>query len=119
MGMSVLQPVTAVCVAVAAGCWLGSAFAAPPAPKSLRLYVLDCGRINVNRAGTERYNVTPEEVGETRFSVPCFLISHPRGTLMWDLGVVPDDTVEARARGQQGNPTATPDRKSTRLNSSH
>jgi glyoxylase-like metal-dependent hydrolase (beta-lactamase superfamily II) len=79
------------------------------APERVRLYVLDCGLINVNRAGTERYNVTPEEVGETRFSVPCFLIAHPRGTLMWDLGVVPDDTVEARARGEQGNPTATPE----------
>jgi glyoxylase-like metal-dependent hydrolase (beta-lactamase superfamily II) len=69
--------------------------------------VFDCGLINVNRAGTERYNVTPEEVGETRFVVPCFLIAHPRGTLMWDLGVIPDDTVEARVRGEQGNPTAT------------
>ncbi len=83
------------------------AAAAPAPPKTLRLYVLDCGLINVNRAGTERYNVTPEEVGETRFVVPCFLIAHPRGTLMWDLGIVPDDTVEARARGEQGNPTAT------------
>jgi glyoxylase-like metal-dependent hydrolase (beta-lactamase superfamily II) len=69
--------------------------------------VFDCGLINVNRAGTERYNVTPAEVAETRFAVPCFLVAHPRGTLMWDLGVVPDDTVEARARGEQGNPTAT------------
>ena len=83
------------------------ASAAPAPPKSLRLYVFDCGLINVNRAGVERYNVTPEEVGETRFVVPCFLIAHPRGTLMWDLGIVPDDTVEARARGEQGNPTAT------------
>ena len=61
----------------------------------------------MNRAGTERYKVTPEEVGETRFSVPCFLVVHPKGTLMWDLGIVPDDTVEARARGEQGNTTAT------------
>ena len=76
-------------------------------PKSLRLYVFDCGVINVNRAGTERYKVTPEEVGETRFSVPCFLVAHPKGTLMWDLGILPDDTVEARSRGEQGNPTAT------------
>ena len=83
------------------------ASAAPAPPKTLRLYVFDCGLINVNPAGVERYNVTPEEVGETRFVVPCFLIAHPRGTLMWDLGIVPDDTVEARARGEQGNPTAT------------
>ena len=79
----------------------------PQAPKTMRLYVFDCGVINVNRAGTERYKVTPEEVGETRFSVPCFLVAHPKGTLMWDLGILPDDTVEARARGEQGNPTAT------------
>jgi glyoxylase-like metal-dependent hydrolase (beta-lactamase superfamily II) len=65
-----------------------AASAAPPA--RLRLYVFDCGVINVNRAGTERYNVTPEEVGDTRFIVPCFLVAHPRGTLIWDLGVVPD-----------------------------
>jgi N-acyl homoserine lactone hydrolase len=80
---------------------------APPAPRTVRLFVLDCGLINVNRAGTERYKVTPEEVGETRFSVPCFLVAHPKGTLMWELGILPDDTVEARARGEQGNPTAT------------
>jgi len=86
----------------------GQAPAKPPQPpKTVRLYVFDCGVINVNRAGTERYKVTPEEVGETRFSVPCFLVAHPKGTVMWDLGILPDETVEARARGEQGNPTAT------------
>jgi N-acyl homoserine lactone hydrolase len=90
-----------------AGLLTPDATAAPAPPKTLRLYVFDCGLINVNREGVSRYNVTPEEVGETRFVVPCFLIAHPRGTLMWDLGIVPDDTVEARARGEQGNPTAT------------
>jgi glyoxylase-like metal-dependent hydrolase (beta-lactamase superfamily II) len=85
----------------------GQASARPQPPKTPRLYVFDCGVINVNRAGTERYKVTPEEVGETRFSVPCFLVVHPKGTLMWELGILPDDTVEARARGEQGNPTAT------------
>jgi hypothetical protein len=81
--------------------------ARPQPPQTPRLYIFDCGLINVNRAGTERYKVTPEEVGETRFSVPCFLVAHPKGTLMWDFGILPDDTVEARARGEQGNPTAT------------
>ena len=85
----------------------GQTPAKPQPPTSVRLYVIDCGLINVNRAGTERYKVTPEEVGETRFSVPCFLVAHPKGTLMWELGILPDETVEARARGEQGNPTAT------------
>jgi glyoxylase-like metal-dependent hydrolase (beta-lactamase superfamily II) len=76
-------------------------------PKALRLYVFDCGVISPNRAGTTRYKVTPEEVGETRFSVPCFLIAHPRGTLMWDLGVVPDPTIEARAQGREPPPASS------------
>src|SRR5262245_8733647 len=81
----------------------------PPVPKSLRLYIFDCGVLTVSRAGTERYNVTPEEVGETRFSVPCFLVAHPRGTLIWDLGVIPDATVEAAAQGARSdvNPTVS------------
>src|SRR4026208_39207 len=81
--------------------------AKPLPPQTTRLYIFDCGLINVNRAGTERYKVTPEEVGETRFSVPCFLVAPPRGTLMWDLGIVPDSTIEARARGGQGNPSVS------------
>ena len=70
----------------------------PSPPRSMRLYVFDCGSLINTPEGVERYHVTPAEVGETRMSVPCFLIVHPRGTLMWDLGVTPDDTVDARAR---------------------
>ncbi|HYJ93087.1 MAG TPA: N-acyl homoserine lactonase family protein, partial [Vicinamibacterales bacterium] len=29
--------------------------------------------------------------------VPCFLVVHPKGTLMWDVGVIPDETVEKQA----------------------
>jgi glyoxylase-like metal-dependent hydrolase (beta-lactamase superfamily II) len=109
--MRFVRLVTRLCLTAAAiaiaGAGAQDAFKAATPPSRLRLYVFDCGLINVNRAGTERYNVTPEEVAETRFAVPCFLVAHPRGTLVWDLGVVPDDTVEARARGEQGNPTAT------------
>jgi N-acyl homoserine lactone hydrolase len=76
--------------------------------RSMRLYVFDCGVLNITTAGVERYHVTPAEVGESRMSVPCFLIAHPRGTLMWDLGVIPDATVEAQAPGQaRSNVNAT------------
>ncbi len=63
---------------------------------SLRLYVLDCGSIHV--ADTTRYDLKSEEVETTELSVPCFLIVHPRGTLMWDVGAVPD--LEWRPTGQ-------------------
>jgi glyoxylase-like metal-dependent hydrolase (beta-lactamase superfamily II) len=73
----------------------------------VRLYVFDCGRLDVTAQGVERYHVTPAEVGETRMSVPCFLVAHPRGTLLWDLGVIPDSTVEAQAQSARAsvNPT--------------
>jgi glyoxylase-like metal-dependent hydrolase (beta-lactamase superfamily II) len=64
-------------------------------PKVMRLYVFDCGLLNIAPAGVARYHVTPAETGETRMPVPCFLVAHPKGTLMWDVGVIPDETVEA------------------------
>ena len=66
-------------------------------PKSLRLYVFDCGMLTISTEGVTRYHVTPAEVGEARMPVPCFLVAHPKGTLMWDVGVIPDETVEKQA----------------------
>jgi len=79
----------------------------PPAVASLRLYVFDCGTLTPNREGVERYHVTTQEVGEIRMPVPCFLIVHPRGTLIWDVGVIPDSIVEAQANNAKAdvNPT--------------
>ncbi len=70
---------------------------APQPPASMRLYVLDCGMLNTDPAGVERYHVTQKEVVEARMPVPCFLVVHPRGTLLWDVGVIPDDDVERAA----------------------
>src|SRR5262245_56950330 len=66
-------------------------------PKTMRLYVFDCGLLNISKEGVERYHVTTAEAGETRMPVPCFLVAHPKGTLMWDVGVIPDATVEKQA----------------------
>ena len=63
-------------------------------PKAVRLYVFDCGMLTMTTEGVTRYHVTVKEVGETRMPVPCFLVAHPKGTLMWDVGVIPDATVE-------------------------
>ncbi len=63
--------------------------AAPaPAPvKALRLYVFDCGSLNVDPV---RFRLTREEVATTELSIACFLVTHPKGSLMWDPGAVPD-----------------------------
>ncbi|HUE54415.1 MAG TPA: N-acyl homoserine lactonase family protein [Candidatus Udaeobacter sp.] len=57
-------------------------------PQSLRLYVFDCGTLHITN--TERFGLKKEEVATADLSVPCFLVAHPMGTLIWDTGAVPD-----------------------------
>jgi glyoxylase-like metal-dependent hydrolase (beta-lactamase superfamily II) len=57
-------------------------------PKSLRLYVFDCGSLNID--DISRYQLKREEISTNIMSVPSFLIVHPKGTMIWDTGAVPD-----------------------------
>ena len=57
-------------------------------PESVRLYVFDCGQLNI--ADISVYQLKREEIATNMMSVPCFLIAHPKGNLMWDVGAVPD-----------------------------
>lgn len=57
-------------------------------PKSVRLYVFDCGSLNI--PDTSPYQLKPEELGTTYMSVACYLVAHPKGTMIWDAGAVPD-----------------------------
>lgn len=63
-----------------------------PAPSTtastdlVRLYVLDCGRIEVKDFGFFTDDGKPTGKGRT-LSDPCFLIRHPKGTLLWDTGL--------------------------------
>jgi len=72
-----------LCVAVATSVAAGFAQTAVP----LRLYVFDGG---ILESDPGRYRLTKEDVGETRLSVACYLVAHPRGLLMWDTCAVPD-----------------------------
>ena len=56
----------------------------PTPPQSLRLYVLDCGKITV--ANGDSMGFKPGELATSNMVTPCFLIVHPRGTMMWDTG---------------------------------
>jgi glyoxylase-like metal-dependent hydrolase (beta-lactamase superfamily II) len=62
----------------------------PQPPKSVRLYVMDCGRLDI--PDTSAYRLTKEELASPVMSAPCFLVVHPKGTLMWDTGPVADNT---------------------------
>ncbi|MBJ6761562.1 serine hydrolase [Myxococcaceae bacterium JPH2] len=59
--------------------------AAAPA-KGVRLYTLDCGRIDLADMGM--FSDTGEHAGEAgSMPAPCFLIQHPKGNLLWDTGL--------------------------------
>jgi len=71
---------------------------APKPPKSVRLYVLDCGVITGVSGAAMGFK--DGELATTDMVTPCFLIVHPRGTLMWDTGEIPDAAVKT-----DGTPT--------------
>lgn len=78
----------------------------PKPPRTLRLYVFDCGVIR--GLDPALFNFKKEEVATTDFAVPCYLIVHPKGTLMWDVGVIPDSAFkDDGAPVTQGVSTAT------------
>jgi N-acyl homoserine lactone hydrolase len=58
------------------------------AVKTTRLYVFDCGTLETSDPA--RYRLKLEEVATIKMSIACFLVAHPKGTLMWDTGAVPD-----------------------------
>lgn len=79
---------TALVLIASAGLAQTQAHKAPKAPKSLRLYVFDCGVIHTTNG--DAYSLKKEEMGSTEMSIPCLLVVHPKGTLMWDNGDIPD-----------------------------
>jgi len=59
-----------------------------PRVTTVRLYVFDCGVLV--RGEPTAYGLTKEQVGNTNFADACYLVAHPKGTLLWDVGIIPD-----------------------------
>ncbi|WP_437806355.1 hypothetical protein [Sorangium sp. So ce1078] len=64
---------------------------APELPADVRLYALDCGRAEI--ADMSAFG---DEAGPRELVASCYVIRHPRGTLLWDTGVN-DTFAETRA----------------------
>ena len=56
-----------------------------PEPPTLKLYVFDCGHAPVHDLSL--FSLTSEEVEVPELFVPCYLIEHPEGRLIWDTGL--------------------------------
>ena len=87
--------VAGLLIAGCAGLQPGVSPEAKAAPAPLRLYVLDCGTLHL--ADTKPFGLSREEVGTSDLSVACVLVTHAKGSLIWDTGAVPD--TEWRAIG--------------------
>jgi glyoxylase-like metal-dependent hydrolase (beta-lactamase superfamily II) len=58
----------------------------------LRLYAFDCGRMRL--ASVVPFNIAETETDIRKLAVPCYVVSHPLGLLLWDGGLA-----SARAEG--------------------
>ena len=81
------------------------AMAAPHPPKSARLYVFDCGSLNI--PDTSVYRLKKEDLTTNVMSIACFLVVHPKGTMIWDTGAIPDSSFKPGAPGTLRYGTST------------
>ncbi|MFL2855842.1 MAG: MBL fold metallo-hydrolase, partial [Pseudohongiellaceae bacterium] len=69
---------------------ISSSFAGP------KLYIFDCGHLSFPDVGN--FGITNEETDVRELFVPCYLIDHPDGKMIWDAGL-PLDVVGPRQNG--------------------
>ena len=70
--------------------WITTALFLATLADAQKLYVFDCGSLKSGNPDP----LTKAGITTTDMSVAAFLIVHPRGTLLWDSGVIPDDMVK-------------------------
>ena len=77
--------------------------------RQTRLYVLDCGRITFESTEPlSLFSLSADEVSTMEGAVPCYLIEHEQGTLMWDLGLPESLGPEGETAGDLTLRVATP-----------
>jgi glyoxylase-like metal-dependent hydrolase (beta-lactamase superfamily II) len=52
--------------------------------------------------GETAFGFKPGQLANTEMFTPCFLIAHPKGTLMWDTGEIPDQRLSGSGPTRQG-----------------
>ena len=101
-----LVAVLCVGVFVAAACGGGGEPAPAPAAEepvvaeeSLKLYVFECGRLRFDTV--ERFSIADDETDVRELIVPCYVVDHPAGTLLWD-GGLPSAAAETEGWSDSG-----------------
>ena len=99
----------------AAGIWVGLAAALcsiapsvagqakPVPPKTVRMYIFDGGVLPIADP-LPLFGLKKEQVAASDLADGAYLIVHPRGTLMWEAGLVPDANI-GTANARPGAPS--------------
>lgn len=83
-----------------AGALLLATAAAAEEGAGVRLYVFDCGVIGVNDVGP--FSLGNDETPVRDLIVPCYLIEHPAGRMVWDAGLPLDMAGKGRLDEEAG-----------------
>ena len=67
------------------GCTMHNSATSHSAESDLRLYVLDCGALRLD--DVTGFGLANDETLVREMFVPCYLIDHPQGRLLWDGGL--------------------------------
>lgn len=57
----------------------------PTSEPALKLFVFDCGRLRLDTI--VMFGLRDDESNVRELSVPCYMVEHPRGRLLWDGGL--------------------------------
>ena len=79
---------------------LAASISAADNPSNVRLYVFDCGLIGTD--DISMFNLSAEETPVRELFVPCYLIEHPQGRLVWDAGLPIDMADKGRIEEENG-----------------
>ena len=95
------------CLAIAA-LFAASPFAQskPAAVKTPRIFVFDNGTLS-GLDPKQYFGFERSELKAVDFTAQSYLIVHPKGTLMWDAGVIPDSEFKGAGPVKEGISTAT------------
>ncbi len=66
---------------------VGATAAEESATATVRLHVFDCGWLDA--LDLSIFSLEPEDVPTTEMFVPCYLVEHPEGRLLFDAGLAP------------------------------
>lgn len=83
----------ALCASLAVFASAASAADTNPAVSALRLYVFDCGTIAVSDISV--FSPGVDKGKKKTLADTCYLVAHPKGTLMWDTGL-PDELAKEK-----------------------